>query len=336
MKGQILKVLRQQNGSVSGQELCQCMGVSRTAVWKAIRQLQEAGYEIEAVQNKGYRLLAAPDVLTEPELVSRRRTEWLGTKFYCYDEVDSTNTQAKRLAEEGAGHGSVVVAEVQNAGRGRRGHQWSSQGGTGIWFSFILKPELMPAQAPMLTLVAAMAVVKALGRLPGIEPLIKWPNDVILNGRKVCGILTEMSAQVDYVNYIVTGIGINVKSQAFPKEVALVATTLETAWSNGNQKREDEEPLPVRSLLLETVLEEFERYYELYMQTKDVTLFLDEYHKYLANKDKQVKVLDPDGAYEGIARGINGNGELLVEREHTMVSVNSGEVSVRGIYGYAP
>lgn len=336
MKGQILKVLRQKNEYVSGQELCNCMGVSRTAVWKAIRQLQEAGYNIEAIQNKGYRLLSAPDILTEPELVSVCRTEWLGKKFYCYEEVDSTNTQAKRLAEEGAEHGSVVVAEVQTAGRGRRGHQWSSQGGAGIWFSFILKPELMPAQAPMLTLVAAMAVVKALRQLPGIKPMIKWPNDVILSGRKVCGILTEMSAQIDYVNYIVTGIGINVKPQAFPKEVASVATDLETAWKCGNKEIEAKESIPARSFLLEAVLEEFERYYGMYMQTKDVTLFLEEYHAYLANKDKQVKVLDPKGDYEGIARGINRNGELLVERDHTVVAVNSGEVSVRGVYGYAP
>lgn len=336
MKGKILTVLRRQEGYVSGQELCESLGVSRTAVWKAVRQLQETGYEIEALQNKGYRLLAAPDILTEPELSSLRRTGWLGKKFYCYEEVDSTNTQAKRLAEEGAEHGSVVVAEIQTAGRGRRGHQWSSQGGTGIWFSFILKPDLMPAQAPMLTLVAAMAVGKALGRLPGIKPLIKWPNDVILSGRKVCGILTEMSAQIDYVNYIVTGIGINVKNQDFPEEVASVATALEKEWLQGTEHGTKKEALPNRAALLEAVLEEFEHYYELYMQTRDVTLFLEEYHEYLANKDKQVKVLDPAGEYEGIARGINGNGELLVERGNSVIAINSGEVSVRGIYGYAP
>lgn len=336
MKGKILRILRRQEGYVSGQELCERMGVSRTAVWKAIRQLQETGYEIEALQNKGYRLLTAPDILTETELFSLQRTDWLGKKIYCYEEVDSTNTQAKRLAEEGAEHGSVIVAEVQTAGRGRRGHQWSSQGGTGIWFSIILKPELMPPQAPMLTLVAAMAVVKALGRLPGIKPLIKWPNDVILSGRKVCGILTEMSAQIDYVNYIVTGIGINVKKQDFPKEVSPVATALETEWMYGTKVGEEREMFPNRAELLEIVLEEFEHYYQLYMQTRDVTLFLEEYHARLVNKDKQVKVLDPKGEYEGIARGINGNGELLVERDNRIVAVNSGEVSVRGIYGYAP
>ena len=326
MKAEILTVLRRTKGYVSGQELCGQLGVSRTAVWKTINQLKEAGYEIEAVQNKGYRLISAPDILSASELESLCRTKWLGKKICSYQEIDSTNTEGKRLAEEGASHGTVIVAEVQTAGRGRRGHQWSSPKGTGIWFSLILKPDIAPNYASMLTLVAAMAVSKAMERLPGIHPQIKWPNDVVLEGKKVCGILTEMSAQIDYINYIVVGIGINVKAQAFPEEIAGVATSLEQNWTGTAISRGE---------LLAAVLEEFESYYEKYMETLDVSLFLEEYHARLVNKDRQVKVLDLKGAYEGIARGINAKGELLVEREGTLIAVNAGEVSVRGLYGYA-
>lgn len=327
MKTRILTALRQAKGHVSGQELCEQLGVSRTAVWKAINQLKETGYIIEAVQNKGYRLLSAPDVLSGPELMSLCKTRWLGKKICSYQEIDSTNTEGKRLAEDGADHGTVVVSEVQTAGRGRRGHQWSSPKGAGIWFSLILKPDIAPECASMLTLVAAMAVSKAIERLPGVHPQIKWPNDVVLSGKKVCGILTEMSAQVDYINYIVVGIGINVASQAFPKEIADVATSLGQNLPGMSISRGE---------LLAAVLEEFEIYYEKYMKTLDISLFLEEYHARLVNKDKQVKVMDPRGTYEGIARGINEKGELLVEREGTQITVNAGEVSVRGLYGYVP
>ena len=323
-KEQILKVLRENGGFVSGQELSAQLNVSRTAVWKAVNQLKEAGYQIEAVSNRGYRLASAPDVLSVEELSSIRKTAWLGQKIYFYRETDSTNTRARSLAEEGAPHGSVVVAEIQNAGRGRRGRQWSSPEGAGIWFTLLLKPDIRPNDASMLTLVAAMAVVKGIGRSTGLAPQIKWPNDIVLSGKKVCGILTEMSTQIDYVNHIVVGIGINVKEQAFPPEIAEKATALEL---------EGKEPVS-RPRLLEAVLEEFEGYYELYMRTRDVSLFQEEYNSFLVNKGRQVKVLDPAGEYEGTALGIDTKGELLVERQGEVVVVNSGEVSVRGIYGY--
>lgn len=324
MREQILKVLRESGSFVSGQELSSRLNVSRTAVWKAVNQLKEAGYEIEAVQNRGYRLAAAPDVLSAEELSSIRRTAWLGEKIYFYRETDSTNTRARSLAEDGAGHGTVVVAEIQNAGRGRRGRQWTSPEGAGVWFTILLKPDIRPDDAAMLTLVAAMAVARGIERTAGKRPQIKWPNDVVLSGKKVCGILTEMSTQIDYVNHIVVGIGVNVKPQAFPAEIAEKATALETECGKSIS----------RPQLLEAVLEEFEHFYGLYMETMDVSLFMEEYNSFLVNKGRQVKVLDPAGAYEGTALGINGRGELLVERQGEVVTVNSGEVSVRGIYGY--
>lgn len=184
MKAKILAALRETEGYVSGQELCERFGVSRTAVWKAINQLKKDGYEIEAVQNRGYRIVGAPDILSENELSSIRKTDWIGKKIYYYDETDSTNVRASRLAEEGAEHGTLVVADQQDAGKGRRGRGWSSLPGTGIFMTLILKPELNPSNASMLTLVAAMAVAKGITRCTGMEAKIKWPNDIVINGKK--------------------------------------------------------------------------------------------------------------------------------------------------------
>lgn len=203
MKTEILTLLRETDGYVSGQELCEKFGVSRTAVWKAINQLKEAGYEIEAVQNKGYRLVSVPDILSESELQSVRKTRWIGEKIAFFDVVDSTNTRAKQLAEEGAPNGTYVIAERQDAGKGRRGRGFDSPAGQGIWMTLVLKPEIDPNHASMITLVTALAVSKAITDMTGRPASIKWPNDIIMSGKKVCGILTEMSAQFDYVNHIV-------------------------------------------------------------------------------------------------------------------------------------
>ncbi|MFP3155798.1 biotin--[acetyl-CoA-carboxylase] ligase [Lachnospiraceae bacterium ZAX-1] len=227
MKTKILQILRNKKDYVSGQELCNLLGVSRTAVWKAINQLRESGYDIEAGKNRGYRMRNMLDILSKEELLSIRKTDWIGTEIHYYDEVDSTNNVAKRLAEEGKPHGTLVVAEIQSQGKGRRGRGWISPAGEGLWFTILLKPDINPSSAPMLTLVMAMAVIKAIQSITGIEPSIKWPNDIIIDGKKVCGILTEMSAQIDYVNHIVLGTGINIHNKIFPDEIKNSATSLD-------------------------------------------------------------------------------------------------------------
>ncbi|MCI9533115.1 MAG: biotin--[acetyl-CoA-carboxylase] ligase [Lachnospiraceae bacterium] len=332
MKTKILEILRQadREAFISGQELCGQLGVSRTAVWKSIKQLKEAGYQIEAIQNKGYRLLAAPDILSKSEIESRLQTRWVGRPIHYYHELDSTNNEAKRMAEEKPGlqgHGAVIVAESQNAGRGRRGRGWDSPQGSGIFFTILLKPGMDPANAPMLTLVKALAAAKGIQKSTGLDAAIKWPNDVVVGGRKVVGILTEMSAQVDYVNHIVVGTGINVHQTSFPEELASKATSLDIEL--GQAKKQ-----VLRAALLAAVLEEFEHYYEAFMQTQDLSALREEYNALLVNCGRQVRVLDPLGEFEGKALGINERGELLVEREGGAVKVSSGEVSVRGIYGY--
>jgi BirA family biotin operon repressor/biotin-[acetyl-CoA-carboxylase] ligase len=324
MKAKILAALRETDGYVSGQELCEAFGVSRTAVWKAINQLKKEGYEIEAVTNRGYRILSVPDLLSENELNSIRKTEWVGKQIYYFDVLDSTNTKANHLAEKGAEHGTLVVAGRQEAGKGRRGRSWSSPANTGIFMTLLLKPELESQNASMLTLVTALAVAKAIKRETGLAAEIKWPNDIVLNGKKICGILTEMSAQIDYVNHIVIGIGINVHNEEFPEELSERATSI--LLEGGKRVN--------RAMLIEAVWEEFENYYGIFMETQDVSKLTAEYDMCLANRGKKVRVLDPKDPYEGVAQGITARGELIVDTWESRKLVSSGEVSVRGIYGY--
>ena len=184
MKAEILKILKKEKDYVSGQELCESLGVSRTAVWKAIRQLEEQGYVIEAVRNKGYRLVEEADVLTVAELHSVLDTKWLGKELEYYYETDSTNNRARDAAEKGASHGFLAVADCQTAGKGRRGRVWNSPHGTDIYMSFVLRPTFTPSQASMLTLVAGMAVVKGVQKATGLSAMIKWPNDAVVNGNE--------------------------------------------------------------------------------------------------------------------------------------------------------
>lgn len=324
MRTELLTVLREADGYVSGQDLCEKFGVSRTAIWKGINQLKEAGYEIEAVQNKGYRLVTVPDTLSENELKSIRRTGWIGEEIFYFPVIDSTNTKAKQLAEEGYPAGTLVIAEQQDAGRGRRGRSWESPRGSGIFMTLMLKPDIQPDNASMLTLVAALAVAAAIRKCTKRPAGIKWPNDIVMNGKKVCGILTEMSAQIDYVNHVVIGIGINVHNESFPEEMAHMATSL--YLETGEHYN--------RAALIEEVWEQFERYYEIFLQTEDLSGLVKEYEAHLVNMHQIVKVLDSKEPFEGKAMGITARGELMVDTWESRRLVVAGEVSVRGIYGY--
>ena len=324
MKKKILELLQNCPDFISGQELSERFGVSRTAVWKVIRQLEAEGYVIQAVRNKGYRLTAQPDLLTEETIQNQIHTEWAGQQLVVFSETDSTNDQAKKLAEEGAVQGLLVVSDSQTAGRGRRGRSWESRVGEGIFMTLLLKPDIAPGNASMLTLVMALAVRAGIRQVTGIDTQIKWPNDIVMNGKKVCGILTEMSAQLDYINHVVIGIGINVQNESFPKEIEQVATSI--LMETGQHVN--------RAELIEAVLEQFERYYEIFLETEDLSGLVKEYNAHLINMQKQVRVLDPKEPYEAKAMGITPHGELIVDTWEGRKLVSSGEVSVRGVYGY--
>lgn len=325
MKAEILSLLRERADYVSGQDLCEHFGVSRTAIWKAIGQLKKEGFVIEAVQNRGYRLIQEGEIFGQHELDSRMDTKWAGHPVEFFDTIDSTNLRAKLAAENSAPQGTLIVADMQTAGRGRRGRSWNSPAGTNVYFTLVLKPDFAPDRASMLTLVMAMAVAEGIQQTCGIVTGIKWPNDIVIGGKKTCGILTEMSMQQEYIQHIVIGVGINVGLQEFAPEVAATATCLE---------KECGRKVP-RATLVAAIMKSFEKYYEIFLETLDFSKLLEPYNKMLVNCNREVRVLDPAGEFTGISKGINQTGELLVEREDGSVTeVYAGEVSVRGIYGY--
>ncbi len=322
MKTEILRILRNEETAVSGQRLCELLGKSRTAVWKVMKQLEEEGYEIEAVQNKGYKILSYPDVVTKEELESRMAP---GQTVYYFPEVGSTNEVAKQLAGEGAADNSLVVAEVQKTGKGRRGRGWESPAGTGIFMTLIRKPDIHPAKASMMTLVMALAVVAGIRKVTGLEAQIKWPNDVLLNGKKVCGILTEMSAETEAIHYVVIGAGINVNTVGFLAEIADRATSVYQVRGESTS----------RAALIVAITEAFDGYYQKFLEREDLSLLQEEYQQRLINLEKEVAVEEPEGTFTGVAIGINENGELLVRGADGKVkNIFAGEVSVRGVYGY--
>ncbi len=328
---EILKKLREANGFVSGQELCEYYGVSRTAIWKSIKQLEKDGYTIEAQNNKGYRLVDDNDidVFSKVEIESHMDTRWVGRNIVFHKETGSTNLDAKRLADEETPTGALVVADMQTAGRGRRGRDWVSPAGKDIYMTLMLRPECRPEKASALTLVMALAVLEAMREfMPLDKPMgIKWPNDIVIDNKKACGILTEMSAELDGIHYVVIGVGINVNQTEFSDEISKTATSM--FIENGDKIN--------RSRLVARVMHYFEKDYEIFEKTWNLTGLVDKYNKYLVNCGKEVRVLDPKGEYDAIAEGINENGELIVRRKDNgeTVLVYAGEVSVRGVYGYA-
>ncbi len=324
MKAEVLRMLREADGYVSGQDICTRLGVSRTAVWKAIKSLKEAGYEIDAATNRGYRLVSAADVLSHDEITSRLYTKWLGKTLLCYDSLDSTNARAKDLAEQGSPNGTLVVADEQTAGRGRRGRTWQTPPHTGIAMTVLLKPDINPNHASMLTLVTALAVAKAVHVLSGAKTQIKWPNDIVIGGRKICGILTEMNAQFDYISYLVIGIGINVHNEDFPEELSQMAGSILTESGRHIHRAE----------LVARICMYFEAYYATFLETEDLSGLMKDYNDLLVNCGREVNVLDPKEPFVGKAAGITKNGELIVDTWESRRLVSSGEVSVRGIYGY--
>jgi BirA family biotin operon repressor/biotin-[acetyl-CoA-carboxylase] ligase len=316
---------------VSGQTLCETLGVSRQAVWKNISKLKEAGYDIESVSKRGYRLRQAPDTLFGPDIESRLSMTCFCQRVECHESIDSTNTRAKQLAETGEPEGTLIVAEEQTAGRGRRGRNWTSPQGVGIFMSLLLRPPLEPVQASGITLVSALAVAQGIRQSCGEKAQIKWPNDIVIHGKKVCGILTETSSEPDYIHYVVVGIGINANTKEFPAEFAEHASSIFLETGTHVDRKE----------LIAAVMNSFTGYYQKYLQTGDLSLLQEEYDRLLINKDRQVKIFHglvqeatPENIQVGTARGIDRTGALLVETKEGLRTVVSGEVSVRGLDSY--
>lgn len=265
------------------------------------------------------------DRLSREEILKETKTEWAGREVTYFDLTDSTNVQARILAEEGAPHGTLVVADRQTGGKGRRGRSWDSPGGVGIFMSLLLKPKMNAINASMLTLVMALAAEKGVREVTGLESRIKWPNDLVLNKKKICGILTEMSTDQTDIKYVIIGTGINVAQTEFPEEIKTTATSL--YLESGKRYS--------RSELIGAIMKAFEEYYEKFMETEDMSCLIEEYNQRLVNLNNEVCILAPTGDFRGVSTGINSAGGLMVRLEDgSETEVISGEVSVRGVYGY--
>ena len=318
----ILELLRRQEGFLSGEDIGRELSITRAAVWKGIKKLREEGYEIEAVTNRGYRLTNPETMYNKRELEQGLKTKTMGQSIYFYEETDTTNNRARELALEGAPEGTLVVAEKQTAGRGRRGKVWESPLGTGIWMSLVLRPQIMPAEASVLTLLCGLATAEAIEAETGLSAGIKWPNDILINGKKAVGILTEMDCEMSEVHFVIPGIGINVNTASFPPEIAEIATSLYLECGKTVSRRR----------LVHKVLERLEEHYETFLRTGSFDAMLEDYRKHCITLGKEVHVLGREPFFAE-ALDITPEGELLVRRADNGKEevVFSGEVSIRGV-----
>ncbi len=315
MDDKILNIFRSSNGEfISGEEISEKLGITRAAVWKHIEQLRKEGYEITGEPHVGYRLTGTPDKLIPEEISHGLGTKIVGKKIYSYETTDSTMDVAHKLARSGSPDGTVVFSESQTKGRGRMGRHWVSPKGKGIYFSPILRPDVAPAEAPKITLMSAVAVALAIRKVTDLGALIKWPNDIMINDRKACGILTEMSAEVNTVNYIVLGIGINVNTdrEHLPKE----ATSLKAEAGRSFSRVE----------LTQELLREFERQYIIF-RGKGFKMIIEEWKDLSHTLGEEVKIVCQDRKIEGTAIDLDASGALVVRMDNGFTKhITAGDV----------
>lgn len=325
MRTKILEILRNSPEEyLSGEEISKRLSVSRTAIWKQMQTLKQAGYEIEAHPRRGYKLKSLPDLLLPYEVRDTLTTKKLGRgEIYYFSEIESTNNEAKKQANLGCPEGSIVLSETQNGGRGRLSRNWFSPTGKGVWLSVVLRPPFNPCDAPKCTLLAAVAVTKAIRSVTDVECGIKWPNDILYEGKKIVGILTEMSAEMDAINHVVIGMGINVNigEQEFPAELKDIATSLAIVAGHTIS----------RLTLLNAVLSELEQAYDDVIQ-RGFSEMLDEWRELSVTLGKKVNVVGSGKEFSGIAVDIDNEGALLVQTDGTLERVLAGDVSISPKY----
>lgn len=323
MKSSILHILKQSSDWVSGENLCRDLGVSRTAVWKHIRGLREDDYDIEARANLGYRLLSVPDVPYPDEVADGLGTAVIGNRIDFFTDLPTTNGKAKELALAGCPEGTVVVAESQSGGKGRMDRVWFSPESRGLWFTVVLRPQVNLVETPQSTMVVAVAVALAIHENTGVAVDIKWPNDLLVEGKKICGILVELNAEMDRVNFMVAGIGLNVNIDhgEFPSELSDMATSLKIAAGHH---------IP-RVPLLRAILQSFEVWYQRWLQDGFAPV-LNMWRELCVTLDCPVTVHNIKESYIGHAIDVDETGALLVKLpDSTVQRLVAGEVSLRKI-----
>lgn len=321
MKEKILSALRNSDDYISGETLSKKLGITRSAVWKNIGQLKKDGYIIDSVTNKGYRLQNDFNMIAHEKVMKNFKCSNIGKKLIVLKSTDSTNNELKRLAAIGEESGTVIVSEVQTSGRGRFGRQWESDKG-GLYFSFLLRTDLPPSDIASITLAAGYAVCLAVREYTGLDARIKWPNDIIIENRKLCGILTEMSAQSDRLDYIITGIGININNTEFPDDIKHKASSILLETNKITDKSD----------FFRTVLTYIDRVLSSFL----ISISIDDMENFkglCATLGREVSVKRGDTVLTGIAKDITPFGELVIETENAQsIKLSSGEVTVQGIY----
>ena len=306
MQTQIIEFLKSSEAYISGEEISQSLKISRSAIWKYMQELRHLGYDIVAVPHLGYKLISSPDKLFPHEIQHALATKIFGKKIIYEDTVSSTMDVAFRLALEKTAEGTVVCAESQTKGRGRLGRSWTSVKGKGIYMSIVLRPKLSPLEVAKLTLLGAVVVSEALKKSTGLQPLIKWPNDLLVKGRKLAGILTEMSADTDRVKFIVIGIGLNVNS------------SLNSLPPGSTSLKEETKEEHSRIKILQEILREMERWY-LGIEEKGFKDVIQRWKELSVTLDQWVRVADAGGFVEGLAVDLDRDGGLLIRKDSGVV-----------------
>jgi len=317
----VLRLLKKSRSEfVSGESICRALGVSRTAVWKHIRALREAGYDIEAQPHAGYRLVNVPDRLYPEEITDGLQTSFIGRRVFYYPSLDSTNSTARELAAQGVPDGTLVVAEEQVAGRGRLGRGWFSPFGGGLWCSVILRPPVNPSAAPPITMLAAVAAADALRRAAGVRAGIKWPNDLLVHGKKICGILTELSAEMERVGHLIIGLGMNLNQEEADFPPALQSTATSARLETGR---------PVsRVAVLQALLDELEKCYLSWLRDGFAPV-LARWKELSVTLHRPVRVSTLRESWEGVAEDVDEDGALLLRLPSgRLQKVVAGEVTM--------
>lgn len=321
MKDKILSALKNSDNYISGEILSRSLGITRSAVWKNICQLRQEGYIIDSVTNKGYRLQKDCNMIDTDKVMKDLHCDNIGKKLIILKSTDSTNNEIKKIAALGEESGTVVTAETQTSGRGRFGRQWSSDKG-GLYFSILLRTDLPPSNIAAITLAAGYAVCLAVREYTGLDARIKWPNDIIVENRKICGILTEIAAQSDSIDYIIIGIGININNTEFPDEIKHKASSIHLE-TNKNIDKSD---------FFRTVLIYLDKVISSFL----ISISIDDmssFKRICATIGREVSVKRGENVLKGIARDITPFGELVIETEDSQkITISSGEVTVQGIY----
>ncbi len=317
MKKTMIRILLEANDNfVSGEFISQQLGITRAAIWKRMTKLKEEGFEIEAITKKGYRLISYPNILTKELIEIGMKTEFIGHDIEVLEAVDSTNDYAKKKASSSK-DGSIVISKEQVKGKGRRGRDFHSSKDDGIYLSMILKPAIEPSKAPFITSIAGAALIKALDNFD-VKGKVKWPNDILINDKKIAGILTEMSADIELIEYIILGVGINVDTMNFPDEIKAIASSLKLEGFNINKID-----------LIWSFAYEFEKLYNCYLEgkTKEVIDILNNNSSVIG---RQINVHYLDKIETALAIGINEQGALIIKtKDNQIKELNSGEISIR-------